>query len=179
MFVQRRYLDHRGARDDRRGSPRPRHAQGDRRHDRRSPAGSTFVAAANKHPEAFPAFYLGVLGSAELTGNLDETLDKLAGLHRSRHSARQVESALAYPAVVVGLAFVTVVMLAGFVLPQFKTLFEELGSDLPFSTKLLLVDLELFTDLWFVPCGTHRRRRSDSSPGCSTERASEPRIACS
>ena len=40
--------------------------------------GSTFSAAAREHPEAFPAYYLGVLESAELTGNLDDTLDKLA-----------------------------------------------------------------------------------------------------
>src|ERR1700722_7478401 len=34
-------------------------------------AGDTFASAAAAHPEAFPDFYLGILGSAELTGTLD------------------------------------------------------------------------------------------------------------
>src|SRR5207302_9970215 len=34
-------------------------------------AGDTFSGAASAHPEVFPAFYLGILKSAEVTGNLD------------------------------------------------------------------------------------------------------------
>ena len=36
-------------------------------------AGDTFAAAAAIHPEAFPNFYVGILESAELTGNLDSS----------------------------------------------------------------------------------------------------------
>jgi type IV pilus assembly protein PilC len=113
--------------------------------------GSTFIDAANKHPESFPPYYLGVLGSAELTGNLDDTLDKLATyIDRDLTAKQKVTAALAYPGVVIGMAFVTVFVLAGYVLPQFKTLFEELGSDLPFSTKMLLAFSSLFGSLWYV-----------------------------
>ena len=41
-------------------------------------AGDTFAAAAAAHPEAFPTFYVGILESAELTGNLDTVLNQLA-----------------------------------------------------------------------------------------------------
>jgi type IV pilus assembly protein PilC len=41
-------------------------------------AGDTFAAAASAHPEAFPNFYVGILESAELTGNLDAVLNQLA-----------------------------------------------------------------------------------------------------
>src|SRR5688572_28665806 len=41
-------------------------------------AGSSFSAAAKAHPEAFPPVYLGMLESAELTGNLDKVLDQLS-----------------------------------------------------------------------------------------------------
>src|SRR3954470_9079676 len=41
-------------------------------------SGETFWFAASAHPEAFPPFYLGILKSAELTGNLDNVLDQLA-----------------------------------------------------------------------------------------------------
>ncbi len=41
-------------------------------------AGDTFASAAAAHPEAFPNYYVGILSSAEFTGNLDVVLDQLA-----------------------------------------------------------------------------------------------------
>ena len=41
-------------------------------------SGDTFASAAAAHPEAFPNYYIGILTSAELTGNLDIVLDQLA-----------------------------------------------------------------------------------------------------
>ena len=116
--------------------------------------GATFSSAAKSHPEAFPAYYLGVLESAELTGNLDETLDKLASyLDRDLQSKSRITAALMYPSVVVLLSMGTVAILAGFVLPKFKALFSELNTDLPIATRMLLGFASLFTDLWFIPLG--------------------------
>jgi type IV pilus assembly protein PilC len=115
-------------------------------------AGETFVAAAAAHPEAFPPFYLGVLQSAELTGNIDETLDSLADyVDRDIQARQKVVSALAYPMVVVLMAVGTLVVLAGYVLPQFKVLFADLGTELPLPTRMLLGVSTLFTTLWFIP----------------------------
>lgn len=117
--------------------------------------GSTFSSAAKAHPEAFPAYYLGVLESAELTGNLDETLDKLASyIDRDLQAKSRITAALMYPSVVVVLSLGTVAILAGFVLPKFKDLFQELGADLPLATRALLAFASLFTDLWYIPLST-------------------------
>ena len=83
--------------------------------------GSTFSAAARSYPEAFPPLYLGVLESAELIGNLDDTLDNLADyIDRDIQARSRITAALVYPMVVVVLAIGTVVILAGWVLPKFK-----------------------------------------------------------
>jgi len=114
--------------------------------------GGTLSGAAGKHPEAFPAYYIGILGSAELTGKLDETLENLAGyLEREVETRSKVISALSYPGVVMVLALFTVAVLAGYVLPQFKPLFEELNADLPFATRALLFTADLFTVMWYIP----------------------------
>lgn len=114
--------------------------------------GGTLSDAARKHPEAFPTYYMGILQSAELTGRLDETLESLAGyLERELETRSKVVSALSYPMVVMVLAVLTVAVLAGYVLPQFKPLFEEMGADLPLPTRLLLGVATLFTDLVFIP----------------------------
>jgi type IV pilus assembly protein PilC len=114
--------------------------------------GGTLSGAAGKHPEAFPKYYIGILGSAELTGKLDETLENLAGyLERELETRSKVVSALSYPGVVMVLAVFTVAVLAGYVLPQFKPLFEELNADLPFATRALLFVATLFSTLWYIP----------------------------
>ena len=116
--------------------------------------GGTLSGAASKHPEAFPAYYIGILGSAELTGKLDETLESLAGyLEREVETRSKVVSALSYPGVVMVMAVFTVAVLAGYVLPQFKPLFEELNADLPFATRALLFTADLFTVMWYIPFG--------------------------
>jgi type IV pilus assembly protein PilC len=48
------------------------------------------------------------------------------------------------------MALGTVMVLAGYVLPQFKPLFEELGADLPLPTRMMLFVARFFTDLWFI-----------------------------
>jgi type IV pilus assembly protein PilC len=111
------------------------------------------VTAAN-HPEAFPEYYVGILQAAELTGRLDDSLESLAGyLEREIDTRAKVVSALSYPMVVMVMAFGTVLVLAGYVLPQFKPLFEELGAELPLPTRMMLFFSRFFTDLWFVTAG--------------------------
>jgi type IV pilus assembly protein PilC len=114
--------------------------------------GGTLSGSAAKHPEAFPTYYIGILGSAELTGKLDDTLDSLAGyLEREVETRAKVVSALSYPGVVMVLALFTVAVLAGYVLPQFKPLFEELNAELPFATRALLFCSDIFTVYWYFP----------------------------
>lgn len=114
--------------------------------------GGTLSGAASKHPEAFPPYYIGILGSAELTGKLDDTLESLSEyLQRELDTRSKVVSALSYPGVVMVLAVFTVAVLAGYVLPQFKPLFEEMDADLPPVTRALLFVADLFTIYWYAP----------------------------
>ena len=116
--------------------------------------GGLLSVAADNHPEVFPDYYVGILQAAELTGKLDESLEALAGyLEREIDTRAKVVSALSYPMVVMVMAFGTVLVLAGYVLPQFVPLFEELGADLPLPTRMMLFVSRFFTDLWFVTVG--------------------------
>ena len=112
-------------------------------------AGDTFASAASAHPEAFPDYYLGILGSAELTGTLDVVLDQLAEyIERDVDARSKVTSALVYPAVVFVMAIVTVVILASFVLPRFKTFFDSFHAKLPLPTRMML-SISNFVSTWW------------------------------
>ena len=116
--------------------------------------GGLLSVAAAGHPEVFPNYYIGILQSAELTGKLDTALESLAEyLERELDTRSKVVGALSYPMVVMVMAFGTVLLLAGYVLPQFKPLFEELNADLPLPTRMMLFFSRFFTDLWFITAG--------------------------
>jgi type IV pilus assembly protein PilC len=117
-------------------------------------AGETFAAAAASHPEAFPRYYVAVLESAELTGTLDQVLEELAEyLQRDIDARSQIISALIYPAVVMCLAVVTIIVLAAFVLPKFRTFFASLNATLPLPTRMLLSFSSFISTWWYVILG--------------------------
>lgn len=117
-------------------------------------AGDTFASAAAAHPEAFPNYYLGILGSAELTGTLDVVLDQLADyIERDIDARGKITGALIYPAVVFFMAIVTVVILATFVLPRFKVFFDSFHATLPLPTRIMLSISGFVSSYWWALLG--------------------------
>ncbi|HTU38506.1 MAG TPA: type II secretion system F family protein [Acidimicrobiales bacterium] len=117
-------------------------------------SGDTFASAAAAHPETFPSFYLGILSSAELTGNLDGVLDQLADyLDRDIEARGKVTSALIYPAVVAVMAVVVVIILATFVMPKFVVFFKSFNAKLPLPTRLLLSSSNFVGHYWWALVG--------------------------
>jgi type IV pilus assembly protein PilC len=114
-------------------------------------SGDTFASAAAAHPEAFPNYYVGILSSAELTGNLDAVLDQLADyLDRDIEARSKITSALVYPAVVAVMAVVVVIILATFVMPKFVVFFKSFNAQLPLPTRMLLSVSNFFTHWWWA-----------------------------
>ena len=116
--------------------------------------GQTFSAAAAEHQDAFPPYYLGILSSAELTGQLDTVLIQLSEyIERDLEARNKIKGALTYPAVIMGMSVVVVIILVAFVLPRFEKFFASLDAKLPLATRLLLNTAKFLTDWWFVFAG--------------------------
>jgi type IV pilus assembly protein PilC len=111
--------------------------------------GTTVSAAAAAHPNVFPRYVIGVLDSAELTGELDRVLDQVASsMERDVAAKGQVTKAITYPAIVLGMSIMTVVVLTTFVLPRFVVFFASLHAKLPLTTRILLSSSHVFSQLW-------------------------------
>lgn len=114
-------------------------------------SGSTFLAAISRHPEVFPDFYRGIIGAAELSGQLDSVLDQLAHyIERDLDARRKIRSALMYPIVILAMSVVTVAVLTVFVLPRFGTFFDSLDAELPLPTRILLGATEFLVTWWWA-----------------------------
>jgi type IV pilus assembly protein PilC len=117
-------------------------------------AGDTFASAAAAHPEAFPNYFVGMLSSAELTGNLDTVLDQLGDyLERDIEARGKITGALIYPSVVAVMAIGVVVILATFVMPRFVTFFKSFNAQLPLPTRMLLSVSNFVSNWWFAILG--------------------------
>jgi len=116
-------------------------------------AGKALSAAMAEHPRVFPTLYVELVRVAELTGNLERTLQQLATyLKRDMSALRRVRAAMLYPAVVLVLAAGVTVFLAVFVLPQFVRIFSEFHVPLPLPTRILLRIVE-FLEARGLPLG--------------------------
>jgi type IV pilus assembly protein PilC len=114
-------------------------------------AGSTLSDAAAVHTEAFPAYYLGILRAAELTGNLDTALLQLSEyIERDLDARHKIVGALIYPAVIAVMAVAVVAVLVGYVLPRFETFFKSLNAHLPWQTRVLLDISHWCRHYWYV-----------------------------
>ena len=127
-------------------------------------AGSSFGDAVAAHPRVFPGHYIAMVRASELTGNLDVVFDQLSSyLERDLEAKRQVKSALTYPAIVMVLAVVAVIVMATFILPKFKDLYKNLGAKLPLPTRMLLGMTDYVARVFW-----QFRGPKDSTPAFST-----------
>jgi type IV pilus assembly protein PilC len=113
--------------------------------------GSQFSEAVNQFPSVFPRYYSAILSSAERSGNLTEALTTLNSyLERDLRSKRAVRSAMIYPAVLISLTLVAIIVLSVFVLPRFQVFFDSLGVKLPITTRALLTATHFVQSWWWV-----------------------------
>jgi type IV pilus assembly protein PilC len=113
--------------------------------------GMPFEDALAEHQRVLPRYYVGVVRSASLTGRLDDALQQLAGyMERELEARSRIKSALAYPMVIIGMSIVSVIVLTVFVLPKFVDLFQSLGTELPFTTQLMIDFADFSANYWWL-----------------------------
>lgn len=101
--------------------------------------GSTFAGALKKHPATFNELYTNLVVAGEEGGILDNILTRLANyIEKSEALKKKVKSALIYPATIVGVAIIVVMILMIFVIPVFETMFKSAGQSLPLPTLIVL-----------------------------------------
>jgi type IV pilus assembly protein PilC len=117
-------------------------------------AGLPLSESLRSNADIFPPYFLGILRSAEITGQLDIVLDQLSGyMERDLEARSRVKSALTYPMVVLVMSIVTVVILVAFVLPRFTEFFKSFKAELPLPTRILLNFSRFTQEYWYVLVG--------------------------
>ena len=109
--------------------------------------GSPLSKALTAHQAVFGDFYINMVRSGELSGQLAQVFSRLVEhLERVRSLRDSVVSATIYPAILLGVAVLSLIAMLGFVVPQFETLFRDMGEALPMPTRFVLDLGALFTE---------------------------------
>ncbi len=113
--------------------------------------GATFSAALEAQDGQFPKLYVNMVRAGEASGAVDEVLTRLADyLERSAELRGTVTSALVYPAILLFVAGLSVILLLVFVVPQFTVLFEDMGAALPLPTRIVVGAGDLVRNFWWA-----------------------------
>ena len=101
--------------------------------------GQPFSEALERQGDAFPSLLVNMIKSAEMTGEIENTLDDMANYYQEVEDLKKaIVSALAYPVVVMVVAVIILVFMLTYIVPQFVSVFESMKAEIPAITKFTL-----------------------------------------
>ncbi len=113
-------------------------------------SGHTVADAMRKHPRAFSDLYTNMVAAGEAGGILDTILNRLAiFMEKNDALVRKVKGATIYPAVILSVAGLCVVILLWKVIPVFSSMFDSVGMELPLPTKVVIGLSHFLTTYWW------------------------------
>ncbi len=111
-------------------------------------SGSSFSAALARHPQTFPPLMLSIIKVGETGGFLGSALGSIAdNYQREAELHNKIRAAVTYPAIVLAIALIGVLVMVTFVVPIFEGMFQGLGSELPLPTQILVSVSE---NMWWI-----------------------------
>ncbi|MCG2579808.1 MAG: type II secretion system F family protein [Marinobacter sp.] len=114
-------------------------------------SGTSFAGSLRRHPKHFDDLYCNLVDSGEKAGALEQMLDRIAMyLEKTETLKKKVKKAMTYPIAVVVVAIVVTAILLVKVVPQFESLFQGFGADLPVFTQFIINISEWMQQWWFI-----------------------------
>jgi general secretion pathway protein F len=101
--------------------------------------GESLSQALERFPTVFPVLYVATVRASERTGNLPESLGRYV-LYQTQLDVvrKKLVSASIYPALLLIVGTLVIIFLLGYVVPRFARIFEDIGRDLPFLSRVLM-----------------------------------------
>ncbi|MEK4494250.1 type II secretion system F family protein [Ureibacillus sp. FSL W8-0352] len=116
--------------------------------------GISFSDATKKHSKVFPELFTNMIASAEVSGNMDITLDKLATTFEKQYNLKKkIQSTMTYPLILLVLTIAVAIFMMVFIVPSFTESFESMGAELPTVTIITIKISDWLRNFWWVVLG--------------------------
>ena len=100
---------------------------------------------------AFPSILIDMVRAGEASGSLENSLTRMAiQFEKDAKLNGIVKKAMMYPIVLICVMIGVVIVMLTFVIPSFMTMFEDLDSELPITTKAILAMSNSLKNYWYI-----------------------------
>jgi type IV pilus assembly protein PilC len=114
-------------------------------------AGNSFANSLRRKPEYFDDLYCNLVHAGEQAGALETLLDRVATYKEKTEALKaKIKKAMTYPIAVLVVAFIVSGILLIKVVPQFQSVFEGFGAELPAFTQMVINLSELLQNWWYI-----------------------------
>lgn len=105
------------------------------------------IKSSFENTKAFSNFYISMIEAGELSGNLDDVMDKLATYYDKENKLKnKITSILIYPAILIITMIISFVFILIFLIPNFEDIYADNNIETPGLTKVLICLSHLFRD---------------------------------
>ncbi len=113
--------------------------------------GKMLSTAMKNFPKIFPSLLVNMVQAGEMTGNLDDVLNKMS-IHYDKENRinTKIKRAMIYPIVLSVIAIAAVVFMLIFVLPTIVGMFTGTGVELPLVTRIVLSISDAIKNYWYI-----------------------------
>jgi len=113
--------------------------------------GKSLSIAFGKHPTVFDGVFISLISAGELSGTLDEALQRVANQQeKDAAMMSKIKGALTYPLIVLFVIGGVLAFMLFTVVPQVEQLYEDLGKELPFLTLIMVTAADLLLRFWWA-----------------------------
>ena len=113
--------------------------------------GETLARSMAQFPQVFPSLMIHMIAAGEASGSLEVAMDRMGTqFEKSAKIKSLIGKAMIYPAAVLIIAFVVVVVLLVTVIPSYADMFSDMGTELPAITKIVQSLSNFIIDYWFI-----------------------------
>ena len=101
--------------------------------------GQSLSQAMGQHPKIFSSLFISIVNVGEATGGLDQGFLQISQyMEREKETQSRIKSALRYPTMVIIAISIAMAIVNIYVIPAFKGVFDKMGAELPWQTRLLM-----------------------------------------
>ena len=113
--------------------------------------GVTLADALRVNSEVFPPIMINMVAAGELSGNLEVCLDRLTEhFEKDNALSAKIKGAMTYPIVVFIVMIIIVIVVMVMVIPNFSSMFAEMGTQLPLATRIMVAASNFIIHKWWL-----------------------------
>ncbi len=113
--------------------------------------GNELSSALASYPQVFPTLFVSMVRAGEASGTVAGSLGMVASQMESTYLLKKkVRGAMIYPTVIICLIIVVAILMLVYVVPTLSSVFKDIGSELPFSTRMIIGTSDFLKNHWLI-----------------------------